>query len=117
MNFGRHKYMAKRTEYDGVSYASKAEAQRAQALDWLQRNGDILAWFRQVKCYLGVPENTYTPDFLVIGVAGQCWFEDVKGMETAAFKRNKRLWKSYGRLVLRIIKNGKVVEEILPEGK
>lgn len=115
MNFKPHKYLAKRTTYNGLSYASKAEARRAAELDLLQRNGDILAWYRQVACYLGVPENKYTPDFIVIGAAGCVWFEDVKGMETAAFRRNKKLWKSYGRVPLRIIRNGKVAEEIVPQ--
>ena len=48
------------------------------------------------------------------------WVEDVKGMETQAFKKHKRLWKRYGRLPLVIVKaKGKrlvAVETIDPEG-
>ena len=40
------------------------------------------------------------------------WAEDVKGVETPAFRKNKRLWKSYGPCPLRIIRGGKVVETI-----
>jgi hypothetical protein len=103
------KYRAKRTEYNGVLYASKAEANRAAELDLLLKAGNILDWIPQPMVRLGVPENVYRPDFLVIaqrggvlGHGGDAWYEDVKGAETAKFKRDKKLWKAYGRLPLHV---------------
>jgi hypothetical protein len=111
-----NKYHAKPTEYNGVRYASKAEAKRAAELDLLKKNGDIIEWIGQPKFRLGVPENVYVADFLVVApipitIPGyretiqehDTWVEDVKGKETPKFKHNKKLWKRYGRLPLHII--------------
>lgn len=99
-----HKYSAKRTVYAGISYPSKAEAERAQQLDMLKCSNHVKGWERQVRFELGCPENRYTVDFVVTEYDGNQWAEDVKGYETATFKRNKRLWRSYGPMPLRIIK-------------
>jgi hypothetical protein len=98
--------------HNGVRYASKAEAARAAELDQLKRAGEILTWIGQPTVRLGVPENVYRPDFLVIPSPGLPWFEDVKGHETAKFRRDKKLWARYGDLPLNIIKKGRVVEVI-----
>lgn len=114
----RHKYRAQAKEYNGVRYDSKAEAARARALDQLLAVGEILDWIRQPTVRLGVPENVYRPDFLVIPTAGEvAWYEDVKGMETSKFKRDKVLWRRYGRLELRIFRGGRRVETVLPDEK
>lgn len=141
------KYRAAPTVYGGVKYASKAEAARAAELDLLLKAGEIVDWIGQPTVRLGVPENVYRPDFLVIGLdsyvgamrdaslkAGPglgvprdritrpdkallgAWYEDVKGAETAKFKRDKKLWRAYGRLPLHIIRGGQTVEVIQPEG-
>ena len=104
-----HKYNAKPTVYNGVRYASKAEANRAAELDALVAANEFRFWVGQPKFYLGCPENTYRPDFLVVRVA---WAEDVKGTETREFKKNKKLWAAYGPCDLRIITRGKCVETI-----
>lgn len=114
------KYRSKRTEYNGVNYASRAEARRARELDLLLKAGKILDWIGQPTCRLGVPENVYRPDFLVIAgleaigfrdtlgglmrEAGalRAWYEDVKGHETQKFKRDCKLWAAYGRLPLHV---------------
>lgn len=123
------KYRAIRTVYAGVSYQSKAEAARAAELDLLLKAGEIVDWIGQPKVRLGVPENVYVPDFLVLtwvpqalradGGQGMIYphYEDVKGVETPKFRRDKSLWKAYGRLPLRIIKGGRVVEIITPDGR
>ena len=95
--------------YNGVLYASKAEAIRAQELDLLVRADTVQFWIAQPLFRLGCPENTYRPDFLIIpiedyGAANYPWVEDVKGFETQSFKRHKRLWKAYGPCELRILK-------------
>ena len=111
-----HKYNAQPTVYNGVRCASKAEAARAMELDALMyAYGEIRFWIGQPIFRLGCAENVYRPDFLVIGGDNSdrnVWAEDVKGVETAAFKKNKRLWKAYGPCPLRIIRGGKVVETI-----
>ena len=101
--FKKHKYHAKRTEVDGISFPSKAEARRYSELAMLLRNKCILGFCRQVPFTLGCPENVYRVDFLVFYVGGAVEAEDVKGMETPAFKKNKRLWSAYGpcKLILR----------------
>jgi hypothetical protein len=58
----------------------------------------------QVSIWLGVPENTYRPDFFIIFADGSYEFVDVKGVETAAFKKTVRLWKAYGPCRLRVVK-------------
>jgi hypothetical protein len=108
---GRNKYGAIRTEYKGVIYASKAEASRAKVLDEQQASGLIYWWIAHPKFRLGCPENVYIADALVVSPAG-VRIEDVKGKETAKFKKDKRLWRAYGPCPLWIIKGGKVVEII-----
>lgn len=110
-----HKYRAQATVYAGIRYDSKAEAARAKELDLLVATGEILWWIRQPRLYLGCAENVYVPDFLVIPVNGRPWAEDIKGVETQKFKRDKRLWRSYGRLELRIIRGGQMVEIVNPK--
>lgn len=102
----RSKYRAVPTEYQGVRYASKAEAKRAVELDLLVRAGEVLWWIGQPTYRLGCAENVYRPDFLVVTPRG-VHVEDVKGKETAKFRRDRRLWKSYGPCDLHIIKGKK----------
>lgn len=120
--FGRgHKFNvskpAERT-WNGRCYDSKAECAYAKVL-----HGLIGHVYREVveqpRLWLGVRENVYVPDFLVICLDGETYYVDVKGMETPKFKRDKKLYQRYGRLPLRVMKmrsNGTfaVVEEIRP---
>jgi len=100
----KSKFGAKRTVYNGVSYASRAEATRAQQLDAMRMSSAIRFWVGQPLFRLGCPENTYRPDFLIVGSDGHVWAEDVKGVETAAFRRNRKLWARYGPCELRILR-------------
>lgn len=113
---GQSKYRAVRTEYNGVMYASKAEANRARQLD---ADPLVAWWIGQVRLRLGCPENIYVPDFLVAlrsnFLSSVVHAEDVKGMETAKFRRDKKLWKSYGPFPLWIIKGGKI--EVIEGGR
>jgi hypothetical protein len=67
------------------------------------RAGTIQVLIEQPTLWLGVPENVYRPDFFVM-VNGQGQFIDVKGVETQAFRKVKKLWASYGQCPLHIIK-------------
>ena len=99
----RSKYRAVRSEWNGRTYASKAEMRYAQHLYDLRDKGAILDYVEQPRKWLGVPENVYVPDFLVIGQGGDAWYVDVKGMENATFRKNKKLWRKYGYLPLHVV--------------
>ena len=113
----QNKYRAKRTEYSGVMYDSKAEAQEAQNLDIGKSRGFITWVLRQVPIPLG-PDFSTRIDFLVaykranghVFVIGR----EVKGVETREFKKVRKLWPKYAPFDLHVIKRGKV--EII-EGK
>jgi hypothetical protein len=111
---GRSKYRNERTRYNGITYDSAGEARWAAYLDQRLRSGEIRAWTRQVTVMLGVPENKVRIDFLVWGNDGSSWFEEFKGTDTPAWKKNKVLWKRYGPAELRVIKAGKAAEIIRP---
>lgn len=107
----KQKYNAKKTVYRGKNYDSKAEAAYARQLDNLKDVGAVHLWLRQTSFDLG-EDTRYRADFLVIETTGEFYAVDIKGMETASWKKTKRLWKKYGEMPLRVIKNGKVSEVI-----
>lgn len=108
------KYRNVRTEYGGRAFDSKAEAERARVLDLLKQSGLVRDWQPQVTFQLGCPENRYRVDFLVWLPDGTTQAEDVKGVETAAFRRHRRLWLKYGPCPLHVI-HRKDTEIIIPE--
>lgn len=112
---GRSKYGAVRTDYDGVTYASKAEASRARRLDDDVADGLTLWWIGQPKFRLGCPENVYVADFLVVKPGGVVIVEDVKGVHTPKFERDLKLWRAYGPCPLHVV-SGKNTEIIVPIG-
>lgn len=90
-----HKYGAKRTEYRGQMYDSKAEASYAAELDIKKAAGAIKNWWRAPSIVL-VPGKRgerieYRPDFHVIDADGSTYWVDVKGVETAVWKLKARL--------------------------
>ena len=84
-----HKYYAQRTEVDGISFPSKAEAARYCQLKELERTGAIQDLERQptFKFACGVK---YVADF-VYKKDGVKVIEDVKGQETAVFNLKRKL--------------------------
>ena len=103
-NATRSKYRVaakeKRT-HNGVVYASALEMKRAKELDLLRANGTIIEWFRQCRKPIGCEE--IVTDFVVIDKGG-AYVEEVKGHETADWKRHLRWWKANGRIRLVILK-------------
>ena len=102
-----NKHHAQRTEYNGVTYASRAEATRAAELDQLVEAGEIEWWIGQPKFRLGCPENVYVADFLVavyvcFSTACDMHVEDVKGQSLPKFKRDCKLWRQYGPIPLHV---------------
>ncbi|MFP4141495.1 MAG: DUF1064 domain-containing protein [Phycisphaerae bacterium] len=92
-----------RRRWRGRLYDSRAEMLYAQQLELRLEAGELLEVVEQPRTWLGVPENRYAPDFLVIPAEGVPYYVDVKGQETPKFKRDKKLWAAYGRLELRIV--------------
>lgn len=98
------KYHNTPTEIDGIRFDSKAEAGRYLTLKALKASGNIL-WFSRQPSFLLPGGVRYMPDFLVCDAAGLIWVEDVKGVETEAFKIKKKLWKdAFPGLELRVIR-------------
>lgn len=115
---GRSKYRAVATTYAGVRFASKAEANRAEALDDMKARGLIAWWIGQPKFRLGCPENVFYADFLVIAPCREggltVWVEEVKGVRTPKFVRDIKLWKRFGLCEMRIFHRGKLQEVVNP---
>ena len=100
--------------FQGRTYASKAERLYAEILWSRLKQRTIQLLIEQPTLWLGVPENVYRPDFFVM-VNGQCQFIDVKGVETPAFRKVKKLWASYGQCPLHIIKRNRPAAVVLSE--
>ena len=84
----RHKYNAKTVIVDGIKFPSMAEAEFYKLLKQQMKRGDISHFHRQVIFDLnGV---TAKVDFMVINPGGSIEYYDVKGVVTAAFKRNQK---------------------------
>lgn len=101
-----NKYGAVKTRYKGRTFDSKAEAAFAYMLDC-----EHLHWIPQPPVWLG-GDLWYRPDFYVVE---QHTYIDVKGVETAAFRAVKKLWRGSGRK-LRVARHRRgrfeVVEEL-----
>ena len=99
-----NKYRNVKTEIDGYTFDSKAEARRYLELKILSEADEIMGFGLQPSFVLpgGI---RYRPDFIVCDKGGTVWVEDVKGHETKDFKLKKKLWDShYKWLKLKIIK-------------
>ena len=90
--------------YLGRTFGSKAERRYCEQLEMMWEAGVIFDYICQPAVWLGVPENKYKPDFLVVPHGGVAYYVEVKGMETTAWKRNKKLWQEYGRLKLVVVR-------------
>lgn len=120
----RHKYgvsdPGERT-WNGRTYDSRAECVYAMGL-WALLGIEYLEVLEQPRITLGLRECVYVPDFLVIEISGAAYYVDVKGVETPKFKRDRRLYRRYGRLPLVIVKKRRgggfvVAERIEPKGE
>lgn len=87
----KHKYNARPTIVDGITFASAKEARRYGELKLLQMAGKISGLTLQPR-YKLVIEETYVADFRYIE-NGETVVEDVKGFLTAAYKRKRKAMK------------------------
>lgn len=84
------------TEFNGMRFDSKAEAEYAALLELQVKGGHLRWWLRQIPVWLGTPQNRYRVDFLVCDPAGGLVFIDVKGMVKPADRKMLELWSVYG---------------------
>ena len=90
----KNKYNNVHTEYNGIKYDSKLEAQTAQELDWRLKAKDIKEWRRQVKIPLRVNEvfiANYYIDFIYTDKYDQVHYLEVKGLELPLWQMKWRL--------------------------
>jgi hypothetical protein len=100
----RHKFNAKRTEYNGRKYASKAEARFAAKLHERQKAGEVIGWAEQVPWYLpgGI---RYVLDFLVFESDGSVRAVEIKGFQTPTWKLKAKLMaEAYPWLPIEIVR-------------
>lgn len=113
-NKKKHKYNARKTKVDGITFDSKRESEVYQELKLLKMAGEVKLLKLQPKYLLqeGFTKNgkrhrpiTYIADFEVHYKDGRVEVIDVKGKETEVFKIKRKLFeKRYPDLELKIIK-------------
>jgi len=89
-----HKYRAKRTQCNGLWFASKKEAARYWELMLMERSGVITGLELQVKFPIvvkGIKVCTYIADFRYRTPYGDVIVEDVKGVRTPVYNLKKKL--------------------------
>ena len=77
-----------RTDYNGMWFQSKLEANYAKQLDWRIKAGEVKEWKRQHKIDIrvnGVHICNYYIDFVVTLKDGSQQYVEVKGMEQAVW--------------------------------
>lgn len=107
------KYNAKKTEIDGIKFASKAEGDYYKHLKELQAQGVVTRFDLQPKFILlngftdkwGVKHEPirYIADFLVYYTEGEPKVIDIKGTETSDFKLKRKWYCSMFPLELKLI--------------
>ncbi|QDP54701.1 MAG: hypothetical protein Tp1124DCM412911_37 [Prokaryotic dsDNA virus sp.] len=107
----RNKFNANPTTYRGWRFDSKAEAEFAKKLDSMVGARLVLWWLRQVPIDL-TEDDRYRVDFVVCYTDGILEAIEVKGMETEAFRRIRRLWLKYGPFPLKIVKKNRTTETL-----
>lgn len=85
------KYNNHPTKIDGWKFDSKSEAKRYLELKLLKESGEVIG-FDVHPSFALTPTVRYVGDFLVYYEDGRIEVEDVKAIETQAFKIKKRLF-------------------------
>ena len=88
--FAKHKFNARSSTYNGISFRSKKEGARYLELLIMQKAGDVVFFLMQVPFRLagGVK---YVVDFVVFWGNGDITFEDVKGYKTPMYLTKKKM--------------------------
>ena len=99
----KKKYNSVTKTIDGHKFNSVAEAECYLMLKLLERNGQIKIIELQPKVYMTNARILFILDFL-IEQNGEKIYIEFKGFETPVYKIKKRLWRHYGKGLLRILK-------------
>lgn len=113
-----HKYGAKRTVVDGISFASQAEAERYCQLKLLEKIGEVRDLRLQPRFDLVVNEMkicTYVADSEYRDSRGVLHVEDVKGMRTDVYQLKRKLFEALYGIKVTEIRKGKVVDPNVPK--
>ena len=98
----RSKYRNEKTRVDGITFDSKAEAQRYGELKVLQTAGEVQWFIRQPRFLLqeGFEKDgitfgkiEYIADFLICWADGSITVEDVKGMRTREYRMKRQMFE------------------------
>jgi len=102
----RHKFGAKRVEYDGIKFDSTLEGKYYLYLKQLKMAGEVIVFLRQVPFHLP-GGTTYRVDFQVFWKDGTVTFPDVKGMLTKDFiMKKKQVEDLYSPIEITVVKKG-----------
>lgn len=108
------KYKSKRTEVDGIKFASQAEAEYYLELKFREKTGVIKLLELQPAVKMTYSNIKYVADFL-IEEDGRQVFIDVKGVMTPVFKLKLKLWRYYGKGLLRLVQKKRFGFEVIDE--
>lgn len=98
----RHKYGARKTTIDGITFDSQAEANFYSKLKLLKHAGEVIDYQLQPEYELipaykkngrKIRATHYRADFLVTYKSGKQEIIDVKGKPTAEYKLKKKLFE------------------------
>lgn len=118
---GGNKYANVKTQLAGRTFDSKAESSLFLWLSNEEREGRISNLTHQPgSTYLSGARIQYRPDFRFVETAtGKTVYAEFKGMETQAWRKNLRLWRTFGPGPLQIWKGSaasiKLVETVIPK--
>jgi len=110
-----------KTELAGRTFDSKAEAALFLMLSLEEREGRISSLSHHPgTIFLTAAKIQYRPDFRFINCkTGQEEWAEYKGLETQAWRKNLRLWRTFGPGTLHIYKGAatsiKLVETVVPK--
>lgn len=88
----KSKYRSQKVELDGFHFDSKLEAKRYTELQLMVQACELVEVLVHTPTIrLRGTSVTYTLDFLCVAPDGSCWAEDVKGIQTQAWKVKWRI--------------------------
>lgn len=91
------KYGSNKTEYNGITYASKREADYAAELDIRVRVGELQSWESQIIFPLvvnGIKIGKYTIDFKEVSKDGGVIYTETKGYADKTFKLRWKIFRA-----------------------
>ena len=91
MKLKRHKFNAVKVEREGFTFDSKKEGRRYDELKLCVKTGDAIMFLHQVP--FRMPGSTYWADFMVFWSDGSITIEDVKGVKTSAYNKQKAMMR------------------------